>query len=65
MKHGGTIVLQYCTPSSPCDHSPVMLGRASETLIKHMGLNSSPLTLTLSPTMGKWSHEWPRDWVRY
>ena len=63
VKHGGTIVLQYCTPSGLIfDHSPVMLGRASETLIvKHMGLNSSPLTLTLESDDGKVvTHEWPR-----
>ena len=44
------------------DHSPVMLGRASETLmVKHMALNSSPLKETFISDDGKeFVREWPR-----
>ena len=56
-------MLQYCTPSGlNFDHSPVMLGRASETLmVKHMVLNSSPLKETFISDDGKeFVREWPR-----
>ena len=61
--HGAMGVLQYCTPSGLIfDHSPVMLGRASETLmVKHMALNSSPLKETFISDDGKdFVREWPR-----
>ena len=57
------IVLQYCTPNGLIfDHSPVMLGRASETMmVKHMGLNSSPLRQTFKLDTGdEVTREWPR-----
>ena len=63
MTHGGMIVLQHCTPSGLIfDHSPVMLGRASETMmVDHMGRNSSPLRQTFKADNGEEvTHEWPR-----
>ena len=53
---GGMMVLQYCCPDGLIfEHSPVMLGRASETLmVKHMSLNSSPLRQTFKSEERTW-----------
>ena len=61
--HGAATLLQFCTPSGlNFDHSPVMLGRASETMmVKHMALNSSPLKETFISDDGtEFVREWPR-----
>lgn len=62
--HGGMSVLQYGAPNGLIfAHNPVMLGRASETMmVKYMGLFSTPLRQAFKSEDGEViTKEWPRN----